>query len=238
MNTFQQFLTRHAIMLPVSFGSWLYFLLGAGMGFVPATGLLIAIYLAGDFTIRQVQIGSTVKKLGMTRSEYKHIVHQLGQAKNKLRQLNTHYGSIRSVQAFRQLNDLNKLSKRIIGIVQQNPRKFYNVEKFFYAHLDSAVELSSKYALLANQPTKDDEMKQALEDTRETLKDLNVEIRKDVKRALATDLETLRFELDYAEVLTGKEKKQLELQERKQLKPSEQAPLKGDDTDDRKQTRP
>ncbi|KZE40207.1 5-bromo-4-chloroindolyl phosphate hydrolysis protein [Bhargavaea cecembensis] len=238
MNTFQQFLTRHAIMLPVSFGSWLYFLLGAGMGFIPATGLLIAIYLAGDFSIRQVQIGSTVKQLGMTRSEYKHIVSQLDQAKSKLRQLNGHYGSIRSVQAFRQLNDLNKLSKRIIGIVQQNPRKFYNVEKFFYAHLDSAVELSSKYALLANQPTKDDEMKQALEDTRETLKDLNVEIRKDVKRALATDLETLRFELDYAEVLTGKEKKQLKLQERKQLEQPEQVQLKGDDTDDRTQTRP
>lgn len=231
MNTFQQFLTRHAIMLPVSFGSWLYFLLGAGMGFIPATGLLIAIYLAGDVAIKQVQVGSTVKRLGMTRSEYKHIVSQLDQAKAKLRRLNTHYGSIRSVQAFRQLNDLNKLSKRIIGIVQQHPRKFYNVEKFFYAHLDSAVELSSKYALLANQPAKDEEMRAALEDTRETLKDLNTEIRKDVKRALASDLETLRFELDYAEVLTGKEK-QLDMQDQQSLSKPKQAPLKGEDTHD------
>ncbi|WP_040228595.1 5-bromo-4-chloroindolyl phosphate hydrolysis family protein [Bhargavaea cecembensis] len=229
MNYFQQFLTRQAIMLPVSFGSWLYFLLGAGMGFVPATGLLIAIYLAGDFTVRQVQTTSEVKRLGMTRSEFKHIEHQLGEAKSKLRQLNAHYGNIRSVQAFRQLNELNKLSKRIIGIVRQNPKKFYNVEKFFYAHLDSAVELSSKYALLANQPTKDEEMKVALQQTRETLGDLNEEIRKDVKRALATDLETLRFELDYADVLTGKERKELDAAETKSL------PLEGDDSDDRKQ---
>ncbi|MET3574881.1 5-bromo-4-chloroindolyl phosphate hydrolysis family protein [Bhargavaea ullalensis] len=229
MNNFQQFLTRQAIMLPVSFGSWLALLLGAGMGFVPATGLLIAIYLAGDFSIRQIQTTSEVKRLGMTRSEYKHIDHQLSEAKAKLRQLNAHYGNIRSVQAFRQLNELNKLSKRIIGIVRQNPKKFYNVEKFFYAHLDSAVELSSKYALLANQPTKDEEMKAALQQTRETLGDLNIEIQKDVKRALATDLETLRFELDYADVLTGKEKKELEAPKDKTL------PLEGDDSDDRKQ---
>ncbi|SIT80811.1 5-bromo-4-chloroindolyl phosphate hydrolysis family protein [Edaphobacillus lindanitolerans] len=230
MNNFQQFLTRQAIMLPVSFGSWLYFLLGAGMTFIPATGLLIAIYLAGDFSIRQVQTTSEVKRLGMTRSEYKHIEHQLSEAKSKLRQLNAHYGNIRSVQAFRQLNELNKLSKRIIGIVGQNPKKFYNVEKFFYAHLDSAVELSSKYALLANQPAKDPEMQATLQQTRETLTDLNEEIRKDVKRALTTDLETLKFELDYADVLTGKERKQLNTAETKSL------PLEGDDPDDRKST--
>ena len=80
-----------------------------------------------------------------------------------------YYGKVRSVQAFKQLHEMNTLSRRILAIVRTNPQKFYHVENFFYAHLDSAVELTSKYAILVNQPLKDKEIQIALQNTRETL---------------------------------------------------------------------
>ena len=59
---------------------------------------------------------------------------------------------------------------------EQIRKKFYHVEKFFYAHLDSAVELTSKYAMLVNQPLKDKDIRIALQNTRETLGDVNKQL--------------------------------------------------------------
>ena len=44
MKEIQQFFNRHFITAPISFGSWLIFILGMGMNAFAATGLLIAIY--------------------------------------------------------------------------------------------------------------------------------------------------------------------------------------------------
>ena len=77
---------------------------------------------------------------------------------------------------------MNTLSRRILAIIKANPQKFYHVENFFYAHLDSAVELTSKYAILVNQPLKDKEIQIALQNTRETLTDVNEQLEQDLRR--------------------------------------------------------
>ena len=45
MKEVKQFFTRHFITAPISFGSWLFFVMGAGMNIFAATGLFVAIYL-------------------------------------------------------------------------------------------------------------------------------------------------------------------------------------------------
>lgn len=220
MKRIKQFFTRHFISAPIGFGSWLYFTLGTSMGFFTATGLVIGIYFGSALTIKQIQLTSNLKELGMSRSEYKHIKSQLTSAKMKIKRLNSLYGQVRSVQAFKQLHEMNSLSRRILGIVRTNPQKFYHVEKFFYAHLDSAVELTSKYALLVNQPLKDQEIRIALQDTRETLGDVNKQLERDLRSALAPDIQQLQLEIDFVDVTMNKDKPLLE--------------MKGDLTDDRK----
>lgn len=220
MKEIQQFITRHFITAPISFGSWLYFVLGAGMNVLPATGLLIAIYLGGTFSLKQIQLSSNLKKLGMSRSEYSHIKGQITGAKMKIKRLNGLYGQVRSVQAFRQLHEMNSLSRRILGIVRSNPQKFYSVEKFFYAHLDSAVELTSKYALLVNQPLKDKELRIALQNTRETLGDVNKQLEQDLRSVLSSDIDQLQMEIDFVDISMKTKKPLLE--------------MKGDTHDDRK----
>lgn len=211
MKEFQQFFIRHFITAPISFGSWLIFVLGASMNPLTATGLFIAIYFTGTFSIKQIQLSSTLKKLGISRSEYNHIKGQISDAKLKIRKLNGLYGQVRSVQAFKQLHEMNNLSRRILNIVRSNPKKFYQVENFFYAHLDSALELTSKYALLVNQPLKDKDIRIALQNTRETLSDVNKQLEVDLRSALASDIEKLQMEIDFVDVTLNRKKPLLEM---------------------------
>jgi 5-bromo-4-chloroindolyl phosphate hydrolysis protein len=211
MREVKQFFTRHFITAPISFGSWLFFVMGAGMNIFAATGLMVAIYFGGTFTLKQIQLSSNLKKLGMSRSEYSHIKGQITGAKMKIKQLNGLYGQVRSIQAFRQLHEMNSLSRRILGLVRSNPRKFYDVEKFFYAHLDSAVELTSKYALLINQPLKDKDLRIALQNTRETLGDVNKQLEQDLRSVLASDIDQLQMEIDFVDISMNTKKPLLEM---------------------------
>ncbi|MEZ7173148.1 5-bromo-4-chloroindolyl phosphate hydrolysis family protein [Sporosarcina sp. OR05] len=211
MQEVKQFFLRHFIIAPFSAASWFTMIFAAGINPFAATGLMIAIYLGGNFTIKQVQLSSNVKQLGMSRSEYKHIQHQITEAKGKIKQLNSLYGQVRSVQAFKQVYEMNNLARRILTIVRKNPAKFYHVEKFFYSHLDSAVELTSKYAMLVNQPLKDQEIRIALQHTRETLTDVNKQLEQDLRGALATDIEQLQLELDYVDVTMKNNKPLLDM---------------------------
>lgn len=161
-----------------------------------------------------------MKKHQLTLSEYFHIQRQIKEANKKIRTLNSHYLKVRSLSSFKQLFEMNRLAKRIISLVKTNPRKFYQAENFFYAHLDSAVELTSKYALLVSQPVKDREMKMALEDTRETLESISLVMEDDLKNVLTSDIEHLKMELDFAKLSVGKMEQPLY--------------LKGESEDDRK----
>jgi len=211
MKEVKQFFTRHFIAAPISFGSWLFFVMGTGMNMFAATGLLVAIYFGGTFTLKQIQLSSNLKKLGMSRSEYSHIKGQITGAKMKIKRLNGLYGQVRSIQAFRQIHEMSSLSRRILNLVRSNPKKFYEVEKFFYAHLDSAVELTSKYALLINQPLKDKELRIALQNTRETLGDVNKQLEQDLRSVLASDIDQLQMEIDFVDVSINNKKPLLEM---------------------------
>lgn len=206
MKKVKQFFMRHFIVAPVSFGTYLFLLLGTGLNFFLTTGILIAMYLSGTFAIKQVQISSSVKELGMTRSEFRHIEVQIQEAKQKIKKLNSLYGQVRSVQTFRQVYELSNLSRKVLTIVRNDPKKFYQTEQFFYAHLDSAVELTTKYALLANQQLKEKEVRIALQHTRETITDVTRQLEGDLQDALSTDLAALQLELDYVDITMARKK--------------------------------
>jgi 5-bromo-4-chloroindolyl phosphate hydrolysis protein len=161
-----------------------------------------------------------VSKYGLTMAEYRHINTQLKEARTKLKQLNGYYMKVRSIRAFKQLFEMNRLAKRIVQIVKTEPKKFYQVESFFYAHLETAVELTSKYTLLVSQPVKAHDVQLALQDTRETLLELNEVMEHDLRQVLSSDIEHLRMELDFAKISLRKQDTSLL--------------LKGDTQDDRK----
>lgn len=198
MKPVEKFIQRQSISLPLMTVMFPIFYLGAEIGLIASGAVAAGTYLASNTTIKQVQITSDSKKLGMTRSEYKHVRVQIKEAQKKIKLLQSQYYRVRSISSFKQLMNMVKVSNKIITQVQQNPRKFYLAEPFFYSHLDSALELTEKYTMLVGLPVKDHELKATLQDTREMLTSLNSVIERDLKLTLSSDVEKLRMELDYA----------------------------------------
>ncbi|HLG26233.1 MAG TPA: 5-bromo-4-chloroindolyl phosphate hydrolysis family protein [Paenisporosarcina sp.] len=213
------FMIRHLLSIPIFFGSWIAFQSGLGIHFALAGIFSVGTYALSNQLFKLVQSRMIVSQYGLTMAEYRHINTQLIEARSKLKQLNGYFMKVRSIRAFKQLFEMNRLAKRIVQIVKTDPKKFYQVESFFYAHLETAVELTSKYTLLVSQPVKAQDIQIALQDTRETLLELNQVMEKDLRQVLSSDIEHLRMELDFAKISLRK-----------------QAPLllKGDLQDDRK----
>ncbi|TQE90489.1 5-bromo-4-chloroindolyl phosphate hydrolysis family protein [Ureibacillus terrenus] len=208
------FLIRH--LLNFFFGTAMFIIAVAqfSRGFFDLPILSVAIiasiltYIISNFVIRSIQKFKRMKELGFTRSEYNHIESQLKQAKRYINLLTQQYIRVRSIRSFKLINEMTKLSRRIVNIVQANPQKFYAVEDFFYSHLPSAVQLSRNYTTLVQQQIKDADVHFALEDARIAMKKLQGSMEEDLKSALASDLENLILELDYVKL--EQEKKQLD----------------------------
>ena len=199
------FMIRHLLSIPIFFGSWIAFQSGLGIHFALAGIFSVGTYALSNQLFKLVQSRMIVSQYGLTMAEYRHINTQLIEARSKLKQLNGYFMKVRSIRAFKQLFEMNRLAKRIVQIVKTDPKKFYQVESFFYAHLETAVELTSKYTLLVSQPVKAQDIQIALQDTRETLLELNQVMEKDLRQVLSSDIEHLKMELDFAKISLRKQ---------------------------------
>ncbi|SOC37411.1 5-bromo-4-chloroindolyl phosphate hydrolysis family protein [Ureibacillus acetophenoni] len=203
------FITRHALSFVISLTVFILTVVNFDLGIVIVPIITILTYYVSSKAIKLIQKSKKSKEIGLTRSEYSHIEEQLKLARGHILSLTQQYIKVRSISSFKILNEMTKLARRILNIVQTNPTKFYNVQDFFYSHLPSAVELTSKYTLLTQQQLKDMEIQLALEDTRKTLKDLHETMEGDLKAALESDLEHLKMEIDYARLSNDKNRKQI-----------------------------
>lgn len=205
------FITRHALNFLIGFTVLIVAIFPLDFNFIIVPILSIAGYLSSNKVIKTIQKSKRSKELGLSSSEYKHIEKQIRQAKDHINSLSQQYIRVRSVRSFKLLNEMMKLSKRIVNIVQNNPQKFYSVEDFFYSHLPSAVQLTQTYSMLTQTQVKDTEIHLALEDTRRTLKDLQGTMENDLKCAIESDLESLRIELDFVKLQNAKQLQQIDL---------------------------
>ncbi|MEK4425367.1 5-bromo-4-chloroindolyl phosphate hydrolysis family protein [Solibacillus sp. FSL K6-1523] len=206
------FITRHLINSLAGFAAFVVSVVNiSGAAMILSLPLTIGAYYLSNKITLAVQKSSQRKKIGLSKSEYHLIEAQLKQAKAHAQTLTQQIVRVRSVRSFKQINEMSKLTKRIINIVQTNPQKFYAVEDFFYAHLPSAVQLSDKYTLLTKEQVTGNEIHLALEDTRKTLKELHVTMEEDLKNALASDIENLKIELDFAKMSNEKRKERLKV---------------------------
>ncbi|VEF47887.1 XpaC [Bacillus freudenreichii] len=186
------FATAEAVLI------WLILFLGFDMGFLASSGISALAGLATFFGVKFVSDYRFLKKNRLTRKEYAYIQKNLQEAKRKIARLQKSFLSVRTMGAFKQLYELNRLAKRMYAIVNKDPRRFYQSERFFFYHLDSVVEISERYARLASQPVKNDNIYLSLKETQSTLEDLNESIKKDIYHVLSSDVDDLQFELDVA----------------------------------------
>lgn len=178
------------MFLVMFFGYDQPFLLGA-------IGGLAAAYI-GSIGVKWLFTKRFLKKNGITLKDYQYIDKNLKDAKFKIKRLQKTQFQVRSLGAFKQILELNRLARRIYSIVRKEPKKFYKSEQFFFYHLDSVVELSEKYTYLATQPIKNDQVFQSIKDAKRTLHSLEDSLQEDLMNVLSDDIQTLDFELDVA----------------------------------------
>ncbi|MGV3464308.1 MAG: 5-bromo-4-chloroindolyl phosphate hydrolysis family protein [Heyndrickxia sp.] len=198
MKSFISFITRIFVAIPIAALVWLVSFFGFEQAFFPS---IIFAILGGAIIYLIFKWFSTrkfLKKHQLTRKEFSYIVQNLKEAKKKIHRLQKVFFNVRNIGAFKQMLDLIRLVKRIYTIIRKEPRRFYQAEKFFFYHLDSIVELSEKYAFLAAQPVKNNELYFSLKDTRNTLKELKRTIENDLYEVLSKDIDHLEFELNVA----------------------------------------
>lgn len=205
-----QFFSRHTASFLISLTTVSITAIAASPGYFLGGILFAGTYASSTALLKYRQKKKFMQIAGITKEEYKHIESQLTAANKNIQTLSQNYLRVRSVSAFKQLLEMTRISKNIVKIVKTDPRKFYNVEQFFYAHLPSAVELTDKYTMLSRQPVKDKEIQITLSKTRETLTDLNDTIQTDLKDALSNDIDHLQMEIEFANRSNIRRKEQLE----------------------------
>lgn len=214
MLGFGHFLTRHLINLVLSF---VVILIGANafdqttlMAF-GVLGATILTYGVSNKITKHLQKKKLAATYNLTLAEFDLVTKQLDLAQKHVYKLNQQYIRVRSVHAFRLVNDMVKVSKRIVTNVRTNPQKFFKAESFFYAHLPSTVEMMDKYFLLTSSQMKDHEVQAALSDTRDALEQMHGVLEQDLKQVLSMEIENLRVEIDFAKLQSEKREKQLSL---------------------------
>ncbi|MCA1053950.1 5-bromo-4-chloroindolyl phosphate hydrolysis family protein [Rossellomorea aquimaris] len=198
MNTFLQFILRSVISVSIGSASFVVYLLSFELSFPLSLLSAAATGIAIFYTIKGAQKGIWLNKKGLNRKEYRYISKNLKEAREKVKRLQKQQLKVRSLGAFKQILEINRLSRRIFQLVNKDPKRYYRAESFFYYHLDSVVELTEKYTFLAAQPGKSKETFLSLQQTRSTLDELIDTLEKDLQLVLADDMDHLNMELTFA----------------------------------------
>lgn len=162
-----------------------------------------AVYL----TIKGYTTNRFLKQHQLTRKEYQYIKKNLYEANKKIRRLRKALLNVRTVASIKQNFEILRVVNKIYSITKNEPKRFYLAERFYYSHLDSMVEISEKYAFLAAQPKKNQELSQSLNETRRTISNLAETVESDLYDVLEKDIDHLQFEIDVAKLSIDKTKK-------------------------------
>ncbi|WP_433742528.1 5-bromo-4-chloroindolyl phosphate hydrolysis family protein [Falsibacillus pallidus] len=158
-----------------------------------ALGASIFIY----FIVKWIQLARIYRKYGLTRKEYQFILKNLKQASGKLRRLQRSIINLRSISAFRQFYETQKLSRKIVKTVKIQPQLFFTNEEFFYKHLDSAVEIAEKYSLLSSQAPVNPDVRHTLQEAKKSISIVNSKLEADLMKLMSHEIQKLNVEIDY-----------------------------------------
>ncbi|MFC4402004.1 5-bromo-4-chloroindolyl phosphate hydrolysis family protein [Gracilibacillus xinjiangensis] len=189
---------RIFVAIPVMVATWLVSFFALELSYLYASGLALIGAGLAYWLISVIIYFRFLKKNELKIREYRYIHKNLLEANSKIRRMQRALLSIRHLTFLKEMMELIRITRKIYQVTKKEPKRFYQGEKFYFSHLDSAVELTEKYALLSTQPNKSSEVEQVLYDTRHTIKEMKIIIEKDLYHILSDDLEQLQFEIDFA----------------------------------------
>ncbi|MGD6817913.1 5-bromo-4-chloroindolyl phosphate hydrolysis family protein [Metabacillus sp. 84] len=198
MNRFIPHAAGFFTAMPVTTAVWLVSFFPLSQPYLSASGISLLGGAAAYGTAAAIVHSRYLKKHELSRSEYRYIQKNLKEAKRKIDRLSRALFSVRSISQLKQRVDLLRVVKKIYRLAEKDPKRFYRAEPFFYKHLDSAVELTERFAFLSSQPKKNSEISSSLKESNRTLKELLFTIEEDLYLILKDDVSELKFEMDVA----------------------------------------
>ncbi|MCY7772364.1 5-bromo-4-chloroindolyl phosphate hydrolysis family protein [Bacillus haynesii] len=159
-----------------------------------AAGAWVAVYLGGKWYGTYLFL----RENQLTRREYAYIKQNLREAKLKIARLRKALFAVKNIQTIKQNIEILRIVRKIYSITKNEPKRFYQVERFYYQSLDSIVELTEKHAFLGSQPKRNAKLEVSLSETRMMIDKLAKQLEDDLYDLLKTDIDHLEFELDVA----------------------------------------
>ncbi|WP_077622524.1 5-bromo-4-chloroindolyl phosphate hydrolysis family protein [Sediminibacillus massiliensis] len=190
------------IAIPVMSMIWLASFFAFDLSFWYSSGLSLLGAVLAYWVVSVSIFHRFLKKNQLNRKEYRYIRKNLTDAKRKIHRMQKALFSIREMAFLKEIFELIRVIRKIQQVTKKEPRRFYQGEKFYFSHLDSAVELTEKYVLLYSQPKKNSEMEKTLYETRHTIGEMKTTIEKDLYHILSNDIEQLQFEIDFTKYTT------------------------------------
>ena len=152
-------------------------------------------FVLGYVPTQRLTSRSYLKELKLSRKDYRYINHQVNTAQSKVKRIFKTFIKVRSINDFKLVNDIYRISKTVNMTVRQRPNQFFNVESFYYTHIDNALNLIESYTRLAKMPVKSQDERQMLQQTRITLEEVKRTLVADLKQINAQDYEQLDTEM-------------------------------------------
>lgn len=212
MNPLVAFSVRMMAAIPAAGTAGAVSLFGFDQPFLLAAAYSVA-GGASAYSIASVSMNSRfLKKNSLTRKDYKYIKKQLNEAKPKMARLQKTLLTIRHLPSLKERIALVRVARIIYTLTIKEPKRFYKAEKFYFSHLDSAVQLTEKYVFLSSQPKKNWELEKSLNETRNTLTELTRLIEQDLYTMVQDDVDQLHLEIDVAKhsIKTNKDAKMID----------------------------
>jgi len=186
------------------------------------TLIMLGSYIMTFLPVQQKAAHTYLKDIGLSKNDYKYVKKQLKIAAPKIKHLLAQYKKVRSLSELKNVNEINKLARVIFKNVQKAPSKFFNVDSFFFSHLDNTVNLLNEYLYLSRMPHKTKEDQQLLNHAKLTLDELKRTLQADLRALNKENYETMRVEINLADNYTTK---QLFSQKQPQIDHKEKAPI-------------
>ncbi|MCE5721151.1 5-bromo-4-chloroindolyl phosphate hydrolysis family protein [Staphylococcus pseudintermedius] len=170
----------------------------------------IAGFVVGYVPTQRLTSRAYLKEMNLTRKDYHYIMHQINLVQNKNKRILKSFIKVRSIQDFKLVNDIYRLSRTINSAIKQRPFQFFNIESFYYSHIDNALNLIESYTRLAKMPLKADNERQMLQQTRITLEEVKRTLIADLKQVNAQDYVQLDTEMRLNEMYQRRHVKEME----------------------------
>lgn len=105
--------------IPVAMISWMVSVFGFDLSFIIDALVGIGMFFVSYFPTQRLTSRKYLTEIGLSRRDYHYVSNHLKQAQDKIRTILKSFVNVRSIQDFRQINDIYRISKSIHFAVKQ-----------------------------------------------------------------------------------------------------------------------